>query len=129
MTKEQIFAAFAYDMACADGSLSKEEANRIGLLASANNLDVSAVVEAIKKEIEQPSNLKEVVSLMTDDDKDLVFFAAKRISMADGKIASNEVKKLHHYCKLFGWGAQYVTIEYFKLLKENPSLSVEGVDF
>jgi tellurite resistance protein len=129
MTKEQIFAAFAYDMACADGSLSKEEAKRTGLLASANNLDGLAVVEAIKKEMEHPSNLNEVVSLMTDDDKELVFFAAKRIAMADGKIASKEVKRLHHYCKLFGWGASYVTVEYFQLLKENPSLLIQGIDF
>jgi tellurite resistance protein len=129
MTKEQIFAAFANDIAGADGALAREEGERIGVIASANKLDITAVIEAMKKEFVQPSSLKEIAKQMTDDDKDLVFFAAKRISIADGKIATKELKKMHFYCKLFGWGAQYVTLEYFNLLQETPSLKVEGVDF
>ena len=129
MTKEHIFAAFAHNIACVDGSLAEEEVKRIYMWASANNLEISAVTEALKKECIHPSNLKELADQMSDEDKDFAFFAAKRISMADGKIGTKELKKIHSFCELFGWGSQYATIEYIELLQANPSLLVEGVDF
>ena len=129
MTKEQIFGAFAHNIACADGNLDSSEIKRIISVASANELDVDAVVEACKKECENRSDLTEVVKQMTEEDKDLAIFAAIRISLADGKIAIKEMQRIHTYCELFGWGPQYVTIKYVQQLKKDASLLVEGVDF
>ena len=129
MTKAEIFAAFAYNIAKADGELEESEVIRIIKVAEANELDSDAVLEACKKEIENPSNLVEVAKQMTEEEKDLAIFAAIRISLADGKIAIKEMQRIHAYCELFGWGPQYVTIKYVQQLKKDASVLVEGVDF
>lgn len=129
LTKEQIFGAFAHNVACADGNLDSSEIKRIISVASANELDVDAVVEACKKECENRSDLTEVVKQMTEDEKELILFAAIRIAVADGKIAIKEIRRVHSFGELFGWGPQYTTIEFVKQLKKDPSLLVEGVDF
>ena len=128
-TKAQLFAACAYNIANVDGELAKSEIDRIAKLASANGLDADAVLDACIQEIDNPSNLEELVKKMTEDDKDLALFGAIRTSLADGKIAIKEMQRVHTFCRLFGWGPQYATIKYVQQLKKDPSLLVEGVDF
>lgn len=129
LTKEQKFAAIAVNIAAADGNTEKEEIQRIVALANVNGLDAKAVLEACVQECETRSDLEEVVAQMTEDDKELAIFAAIRIAMADGKVSVKEIQRVHTFCNAFGWGPQYVTIEYMKLLKKDPSALVQGVDF
>ena len=129
MTKEQIFAAFAYNIATVDGSLADSEVKRIADLADANDLDRNAVLRACQAEVDNQSNLSSLVPYMTEDDKDLAIFGMVRIAVADGRIAIKEMQRVHTVCESFGWGAQYVTIKFVQQLKKNPSLLVEGVDF
>ena len=129
LTKEQKFAAIAMNVAGADGATEKSEIDRIVDLAVANDLNASAVCDACVAEIENASNLKEVIAQMTEEDKNLAIFAAIRITMADGKVTAKEIARVHAYCELFGWGAQYVTLKYMQLLKKDPSALVQGVDF
>lgn len=128
-TKEQIFAAFAFNMALADGSLDESEVKKIYSVASANELNADAVIEACRKEINSPSDLVEMAKQMTEADKDLILFGVIRISLADGKISVKEMQRVHALCELFGWGPQYATIKYVQQLKQEPTLQVEGVDF
>lgn len=129
MTKEQIFAAFAMNIALVDGNIEESEIARIAALADANDLDRNAVLEACKAELDNRSNLANIVPYMTEDDKDLAIFGMVRISIADGRIAIKEMQRVHTVCEMFGWGAQYVTIKFVQQLKKDPSLKVEGVDF
>ena len=129
LSKEQIFAAFAMNIAGADGNWETSEIDRIVALAKANDLNPLATLDACKKELENESDLVELVKEMTEDDKDLALFGAIRISLADGKIAIKEIQRVHTFCKLFGWGPQYATIRFVQQLKKDPSLQVEGVDF
>ena len=128
-TKEQIFAAFAFNMAMADGNLEKSEVEKIYSVASVNGLNADAVIEACRKEINNPSDLVEMSKQMSEDDKDLVLFGVIRISLADGKISIKEMQRVHAVCEAFGWGPQYATIKYVQQLKQEPTLQVEGVDF
>ena len=129
MTREQIFAAFATNIALVDGNLYDSEVERIGDLADANGLDRSAVLRACAAEVDRPTNLAALTPLMSEDDKDLAIFGMVRISIADNRIAIKEMQRVHTACDNFGWGAQYVTIKYLQQLKKDPSLLVEGVDF
>ena len=129
MTKEQIFAAFAMNIALVDGNIEESEIARIAALADANDLDRNAVLDACKAELDNRSNLANIVPYMTEDDKDLAIFGMVRISIADGRIAIKEMQRVHTVCEMFGWGAQYVTIKFVQQLKKDPSLKVEGVDF
>lgn len=129
MTKEQIFAAFAANIAAADGELYDSEVQRIADLAEANGLDRNAVLRACAAEVEHPTNLAALPPIMSEDDKDLAIFGMVRISIADGRIAIKEMQRVHTVCENFGWGAQYVTIKFLQQLKKDPSLLVEGVDF
>lgn len=129
MTKEQIFAAFAMNIALVDGNIEESEIARIAALADANDLDRNAVLEACKAELDNRSNLANIVPYMTEDDKDLAIFGMVRIAIADGRIAIKEMQRVHTVCEMFGWGAQYVTIKFVQQLKKDPSLKVEGVDF
>ena len=128
LTKEQKFAAIAMNIAGVAG-ITSTAIDRIVSLAQANDLDGTAVLEACKKECNNSSDLKDVINQMTEEDKDLAIFAAIRITMADGKVAVKEIARVHTYCKLFGWGPQYVTLKFMQLLKKDPSALVEGVDF
>lgn len=129
MTKEQIFAAFAFNIAAVDGNLEEAEIARIAALADANDLNRNAVLDACKDEIDHRSNLADLVPYMDEDDKDLAIFGMVRIAIADGRIAIKEMQRVHTVCEMFGWGAQYVTIKFVQQLKKDPSLKVEGVDF
>ena len=129
MTKEQIFAAFAFNIATVDGNLEESEIARIAALAEANDLNRNAVLEACRREIDHKSNLADLVPYMDEDDKDLAIFGMVRIAIADGRIAIKEMQRVHTVCEMFGWGAQYVTIKFVQQLKKDPSLLVEGVDF
>ena len=129
MTKEQIFAAFAFNIATVDGNLEESEIARIAALAEANDLNRNAVLEACRHEIDHKSNLADLVPYMDEDDKDLAIFGMVRIAIADGRIAIKEMQRVHTVCEMFGWGAQYVTIKFVQQLKKDPSLLVEGVDF
>lgn len=128
-TIEQAFAAFAVNMALVDGRLEQSEANKIYSVAEANNLNTNAVLEACKREIDNPSDLYEFAKRMTEEEKDLVFFGIIRISLADGRISIKEMQRVHTVCEAFGWGPQHATIMYVQQLKQDPSLKVEGVDF
>ena len=129
MTKERIFAAFAMNIALVDGNIEESEIARIAALADANDLDRDAVLDACKAELDDRSNLADLVPYMTEDDKDLAIFGMVRIAIADGRIAIKEMQRVHAVCEMFGWGAQYVTIKFVQQLKKDPSLKVEGVDF
>ena len=129
MTREQIFAAFATNIALVDGNLYDSEVERIGDLAAANGLDRSAVLRACAAEVDHPTNLAALAPLMSEDDKDLAIFGMVRISIADNRIAIKEMQRVHTVCENFVWGAQYVTIKFLQQLKKDPSLLVEGVDF
>lgn len=129
MTREQIFAAFAANIAAVDGHLYDSEVERIAALAEANNLDRNAVLRACAAEVDNPTNLSSLVPYMTEDDKDLAIFGMVRIAIADGRIAIKEMQRVHTVCEMFNWGAQYVTIKFVQQLKKDPSLQVEGVDF
>ena len=128
MTNEKIFAAFAVSIARVDGKIVESEVERIVKVASANELDSTAVLEACVKEKENPSNLVELAKEMTEEQKDLALFATIRISLADGVIAAKEIARVHAFCELFGWAPAYTTFKYVQQLKQDPSLKVEGVD-
>ena len=76
MTKEQIFAAFAANIAAADGELYDSEVQRIAALAEANDLDRNAVLRACAAEVDHPTNLAALPPLMSEDDKELLLTAA-----------------------------------------------------
>ncbi|MBR6304676.1 MAG: hypothetical protein IKR37_03510, partial [Paludibacteraceae bacterium] len=74
MTKEQIFAAFAFNIATVDKNLADSEVKRIADLADANDLDRNAVLRACQAEVDHQSDLADLVPYMTEDDKDLAIF-------------------------------------------------------
>ena len=129
LTKEQQFAALAFNIANVDGSFDESEIKKIFNVAKANNLNGDDVLAALKKELDNPSNVKEVANSVREDDKDLMIFACLRVAVADGVIAIKEIQRLHTINELFGYGPQNVTIEFVQQLKKNPNLKVEGIDF
>ena len=92
-------------------------------------MDADAVLEACQAECDHPSNLVELAKEMSEEDKELVMFAAVRICVADGKVALKEMQRVYGICDLFGWGPAYATIEFLKQLRQEDGLQFEGVDF
>ena len=131
LSKEQILAAFAVNVSSADGSIEESEIKKITNVGIVKKLNLDALTKAIKKEIDSPSDLTEIVMHMTDEDQQFALFGVLSTALADGKIASKEVLKIHSICDLFGFGQQphFATMLLLRQLKKDPSLQVEGVDF
>lgn len=129
LTKEQIVAIVCRKMANVDGSIGEAEKKRAVALASANDLNVDAFINAWNAESEDPHELIPTLKACSDEEtRDLAFFAAGRIATADNILAKAEIVRLFTMAETWDWAPTYVALKIAQMLRKNPDLKVEGVD-
>jgi tellurite resistance protein len=128
-TKEQQFARILTNIAGGDGEYSQSEIQKIISVAKANDLNSDAVLEALNDSDLLKTNVVDVVKSVKEDDKSLMIFGALRVACADGVITIKELARVHAFCDIMGYGGQFVTLRFLEILKKEPSLKIESVDF
>lgn len=128
LTREQIFAAFAVDIATANDRLGKAEVLSIYTVAKACRVNFDTAMEACRKELKNRSDIKALAKQMTNLDKKFAIDISVQISVADGNITLQELQTVHYYSQVLKMDSSIVTTQYLKQLRKKPSLNYIDIE-
>lgn len=128
LTREQIFAAFAVDIATANDRLGKAEVLSIYTVAKACRVNFDTAMEECRKELKNRSDIKALAKQMTNLDKKFAIDISVQISVADGNITLRELQAVHYYSQVLKMDSSIVTTQYLKQLRKNPSLNYIDIE-